>query len=609
MVGVNALITSGVSNYHEKFSDAQSTMLHYPPYRANILFEDTCVLIGSTAYEHYPITCFEDPIFFIVLEGMIYNIDDTTIRKDLFAIANELHDRGLFKETITRFLTHADGEFVILIYNKQTRDLCVFNDALGRLPFFWYMDDEIVAFSREIKFMHSFIGQITFNRSALMEYLLYGFALGERTLIKGVERLLPATLLMYRGSNHNLSKEQVLPLTFEPEEKDRKSPRENIQDLRRSFLEGLRNRVEKLGSKKALISLSGGLDSRATLAGLTACGVKPKGVTYDTAPENARELEYTQQIADLFGVPLTHLTPSKEPDHEDYLRYVAMFDAAQPIGLANVVNIEEQIMLHEGSDIVYYTGLYGGELLRYLNVTSGLGSDEDLVQFLLTTPDQYRYAHEKVCAMLQISEDEIRQHLRAHIATYPEKDPYTKYIHFKFEMDYKWAGPGEDRNRLFFWTITPFYSRGFFSTAYAIDEHKKNTLFFRNFLYSLDPRTCIVDYYNTKMPLTNPLRLRIYGLAEKAVRNPWIRWLGWQAVHFKKQFSTPKRPDSEKEKMRTMALDLLEESVRIKEYFSIPATRDVIRAEEDRGKLQRILTLFIYIDLIDCRGCSTHKKF
>jgi len=144
--------------------------------------------------------------------------------------------------------------------------------------------------------MYPFIGQITFHRLALMEYLLYGFALGERTLIEGVERLLPATLVMYRALDHTLSKEQVLPLTFGPEEKDRKTSQRSIEDLKRSFLEGLRNRVGKLGSKRSLISLSGGLDSRATLAGLTAYGVKPKGITYDTAPENAPELEYTQKL-------------------------------------------------------------------------------------------------------------------------------------------------------------------------------------------------------------------------------------------------------------------------------------------------------------------------
>lgn len=599
MVGVNALISSGTSKCHEKFSYAQNRMLHYPSYRAKVLFEDNSLLIGSTAYEHYPITCFEDSLSFIVIEGMIYNIDDATIRIDLFAIADKIHDTRTLKETITGFLAHADGEFVVMIYDKQRGDFCVFNDALGRLPFFMYGDDKVLAFSREIKFIHPFMDQITFNRLGITEYLLYGFALGERTLIEGIERFKPATLVIYRGLDHTLSKEQVLPLTFETIEKDQKSPRENIEDLKQAFLEGLQNRVTKLGSKKPIISLSGGLDSRATLAGLVACKVKPKGITYDTAPENARELGYTQRIADLFDIPLTHLTPSKNLDHEDYMRYVAMIDAAQPVDLAKVVNIQEQVMLQEGYDVVYYTGLYGGELMRYLNVTSGLGSDDDLAQFLLTTPDQYRYAHAKVCAMLQFPEDEIQQHLRAHIATYPERSPYDKYLHFKFEKDYKWAGPGEDRNRLFFWTITPFYSRGFFNTAYAIDEKKKNTLFFRNFLYSLDPRTCMVEYYNTGMPLTSPLRLRIYGLGEKAVRNPLVRRLGWQALNLKKRFSAPKRPDPEREKVRAMALDLLDKSDRVKEYFSVAPTKDVICAEEDTNKLARILTLFIYMDIVN----------
>lgn len=598
MVGINALVTSGRPDYHEKFSDAQNTMLHYPSYKANMLFEDSCMLIGSTTYEHYPISSFEDSASFIVLEGMVYNIDDNTIRKYLLAIANEVHEGGLFKEKISSFLAHADGEFVVLVYNKQTKDLCVFNDALGRLPFFCYRDDEVLAFSREIKFIQSFIGHIRYDRLALMEYLLYGCALGERTLIEGVERLPPATVLIYRRLNHILSREQVLPLTFDPEENDRKNTQENIDNLKRSFLEGMRGRVEKLGSKKSLISLSGGLDSRATLAGLTAFGVKPKGITYDTDPENIRELEYAQKIADLFGISLTTLTPSKDPDIEEYMRFVMMTDGSQLMGNANLADIQEKIMLREGSDVVYYTGLYGGEMFRYLNVTSGLGSDDDLIQFLLTTPDEYGYAHDKVCAMLQIHEDEMRQHLTKHIATYPEKNPYTKYLRFKFELDYRWAGVGEDRNRLFFWTITPFYSKDFFSTAYAIEENRKNTLFFRNFLYSLDPRTCVVDYYNIKMPLTSPLRLRIYGLAENAVRNPRIRRLGWQMMRFRKRFGNPQRPDPKNEGIRTMALDLLEKSDSIKEYFSLSATRDVIRAEEDPDKLQRIFTLFIYMDTI-----------
>lgn len=424
MVGVNALVTSGSSDYHRQFSDAQNTMLYYPSYRANLLFENNCFFLGSTAYEQYPVTCFEGPGSFIAFEGMVYNIDDATLHTDLLAIATEIHEGAPGKEAIARFLAHADGEFVVLIFDKETHDLCVFNDALGRLPFFWYRNHEVLAFSREIKFMYSFLGRIPLDRSALMEYLLFGYTLGERTLIEGVERLLPATLLLYRGRDHTISKEQVLPLTFEPQGTDHKTPEETIEDLRRSFLEGLRNRVGKLGSRRSLISLSGGLDSRATLAGLAAYNVKPRAIHYDVSPENREEEEYARKNADLFGIPLIHLTLTREPEYEDFIRIALMNDGAQSIQHANLYNFLEQDLVREGNDIIYYTGLYGGELLRRPVVTSGLSTDDDLVHFILSidhSDGPSRFAPENVVAMVAAPGDNLLQHLRAHLATYPKR--------------------------------------------------------------------------------------------------------------------------------------------------------------------------------------------
>lgn len=598
MVGINALVTSKASDCLGSFSDAQHRMLHYPTYRDTVFFEDERAHVGTTAYEKYPITCYEDLTTLIILEGMIYNISDIDIKKRLFYIAGEVRENPRFKDAISDFVADADGEFIAIILDKRTKNLCVFNDALGRLPLFWHMDDDILAISRELKFITHLNSSTSFDKIAIFEYLLYGFALGERTLIDGAERLLPATVLEYNGSNHTISKTQILPLSFNQGKTRRESSADAVGRLERAFMDGLQSRVEKCRSKKAFISLSGGLDSRAVLAGLDKCLVRPDGITYDTDPRNAKELEYTQKIADLFGVQLDHLAPPRNMTREDYSITVALCDAAQPMGLANVVSIEERIMMmHEEDDAIWYTGLYGGELLRYLNLTSGLSTDDDLVQFLLDTPDQYRYDQEKICAMTGLSEDELRQHLKKHIATYPEKDPYSKYAHFKFEKDYKWAGMGEDRNRFFFWTITPFYSKTFFTTAYTIDERKKNTLLFRNFLYSLDPRTCEVAYYNNGMALTRPLKLRIYGIAERAVRHPTIRRLASSIVRRNRQVPPPTLQQKD-EDMRSWALELLEGSEHLKAYFSLPETRDVVLKEADSNMLQRLLTLFIYMDMV-----------
>lgn len=242
--------------------------------------------------------------------------------------------------------------------------------------------------------------------------------------------------------------------------------------------------------------------------------------------------------------------------------------------------------------------------MRYLNLTSGLRSDEDLARYLFTTPDRFRYPSEKVGAMLHVPEEEMMEHLRGHIATYPERDPYGKYIHFKTEMDIRFTGMGEDRNRAFFWIVTPFYTKPFVTTVRRIGERSKNTLLFRDFLHALDPRTCVVPYFNNKLPLTNRLRLRLSNVAERAVRNPSLRKLAWRVVLFRNRSGTPAL-DRGKEDMRAWALDLLETSAVIREHFSGPATREILLGESDPDRINRVLALFIYMDIVGVAGEST----
>jgi asparagine synthase (glutamine-hydrolysing) len=176
----------------------------------------------------------------------------------------------------------------------------------------------------------------------------------------------------------------------------------------------------------------------------------------------------------------------------DYSRLVFETDGSVPTYMAFLLDLYDQIAQIYGNNAILFTGVYGGELFRYLNVTSGLHSDDDLVDFLLSTLDKYRYAPEKVCTMLQLDKADIKEHLKDHVSTYNEADVFKKYIHFKFKKDYKYRSEIEDLDRLFFWTTTPFYSPPFFDYAYKIAEHKKDTLFFRNFLHELDARTCNV---------------------------------------------------------------------------------------------------------------------
>jgi len=218
----------------------------------------------------------------------------------------------------------------------------------------------------------------------------------------------------------------------------------------------------------------------------------------------------------------------------------------------------------------------------------------------MTTPDKYRHSVKNICNILDITKKEIFNHLLKHIRSYSEVDVYSKYLHFKFEKDYKWAGEGEDRSRLFSWIITPFYSKEFFEYTYSIDERKKNTKLFRDFLFSLDPRTCSVNYFNNNLNLNNKLTLKLNNIAEKLVRNVKIRKLINFLLNLKNNLLSLRRLVSpEMQKLKLLSIELILESNIINDYFSIEDTNCLIEKEKKVSVIIRMLTLFMYMNLLE----------
>ena len=79
--------------------------------------------------------------------------------------------------------------------------------------------------------------------------------------------------------------------------------------------------------------------------------------------------------------------------------------------------------------------------------------------------------------------------LRDHVSSYPERDFVQKYVHFvTCERIFKWLTEGEDRNRCFFWSATPYSSFEFFESAMRCpDEQKSYYGLYREFLLQLSP--------------------------------------------------------------------------------------------------------------------------
>jgi hypothetical protein len=245
-----------------------------------------------------------------------------------------------------------------------------------------------------------------------------------------------------------------------------------------------------------------------------------------------------------------------------------------------------------GNRIARYSGLFGGEFFRYFNPTSGMSNEGSLVDFLLTTTDIYRAPVKPVCDIMNISLSDLRSSIHHHISQYPEVSVYKKYLHFFFEKNYMWAGAGEDRDRIFFWNTTPFYTQSIYQYALSIEENTKGTLFFRDFLYALDPRLCTVRSTSTGGNLNNRAYLRAMDMPESAVRNPRIRKL-----------AAALRLDNRSEDIANKAdlTNLLtgyidKHGSLLSGYFTMEPVRDSLNDARTKDSfLHRLITLSMYI--------------
>jgi len=110
---------------------------------------------------------------------------------------------------------------------------------------------------------------------------------------------------------------------------------------------------------------------------------------------------------------------------------------------------------------------------------------------------------EQVSALTGVGEVDIVLELRDRLAAYPEECWADRHVHFEIcERAFKWLFEGEDRNRGFFWSTTPFYAPPFFRAAMRCgDHHKDYRGLYRDFLLELSPAAAAVEYAGVGAPI------------------------------------------------------------------------------------------------------------
>jgi asparagine synthase (glutamine-hydrolysing) len=231
-----------------------------------------------------------------VVHGAISNRDELGMDED------ELFE-ALFADP-TRLCARLDGPFVVAAVDGTGR-VILGTDRLGTRPCYYYADDG-VRFASSLGPLLAGIDDPEVDEQAVADMLLMGTVWGEKTLVEGIQKLPPATVLEYDGT---LSAERYWSPSFDALPDDGYLP--GLVGRYRTVIDDMATTMDD----EVGLWLSGGLDSRTMAAELARHAGHEFGeletYTYDANPTGGGNPELAGEVAahlDL-DIDLVELTP------------------------------------------------------------------------------------------------------------------------------------------------------------------------------------------------------------------------------------------------------------------------------------------------------------
>jgi asparagine synthetase B (glutamine-hydrolysing) len=167
-----------------------------------------------------------------------------------------------FKNNNYQHFADYRGTFAIAIFDRIEKCISIISDRISQQPIFYFITSNGIVFSTAISTFCRLLEAPEFNVNWLYEWTFFNYPIGQTTILKGVQRMPPASILKYDFRTRTFS-------LFEYAELFKR--RDNLivghQALEYAWTV-FSDRVPKYftGGSKIACSLSGGFDSRAILS-------------------------------------------------------------------------------------------------------------------------------------------------------------------------------------------------------------------------------------------------------------------------------------------------------------------------------------------------------
>ncbi len=253
---------------------------------------------------HQPIAN-EDETVWIVCNGEIYNFRE--LRAALIARGHRFRTGSdaevvlhLYEDHGPACVEHLTGMFGFALWDTVRERLVIGRDRLGIKPIYFTREAERLIFASEAKSILALPGaSASLDPVAVEEYLSFGYTPNDRSILAGIEKLPPASVMVCEGGAVSIRR-----YWQPPAEADRAmSEAEWSARVRETMDRAVK--MEMVSDVPLGAFLSGGIDSSAVVAMMARHSdrpVKSYSIGFDTGAAGAfyNELPYAREVSELF---------------------------------------------------------------------------------------------------------------------------------------------------------------------------------------------------------------------------------------------------------------------------------------------------------------------
>ena len=271
----------------------------------------------------------------------------------------------LYKKYGDNFVKKLGGMFAIAMYNSNTNTICLWRDALGVKPLYYYFCKDCFIFASEIKAIYAVLEnkpEINFN--CIDNILRYGFNPGSDTIFCNIKKVMPGEKITV--TNGKIKKEKYWKL--------KKNKKYNVNEVdKNNHKKELKNLLENIVAENCYsdvpggIFFSGGLDSSI----ITAMSLKNSNSKYKVPisirfiPNSVEDEKYVSFLEKTLNTKIEWVTITPEIARNTLEELVKYLD--EP--LENATHIGTYLMSKKAKELGLKT------------IITGDGSDEFFIGY------------------------------------------------------------------------------------------------------------------------------------------------------------------------------------------------------------------------------------